>query len=62
MNKIYRGWYLSSTGDLDECGSKVYKAVKGKEVIYGTLNNIKLEIDQRVLKEMREAEESTDGN
>jgi len=57
MNKIYRGWYFSDTRQKSENGKTLLKAAKGSEVIIGEYEAIKLEIDQRALKELQKMEE-----
>lgn len=48
MKKIYRGWWIS-TIDKEQM-----QAVKGKERIIGTEQQIKCEIDRRRFEEMKE--------
>lgn len=50
MNKIYRGW-LISTVDKEK---GTFKAVKDREAIIGTIEQIQREIDRKVLEETRE--------
>ncbi|MBQ4649901.1 MAG: hypothetical protein IJB73_04290 [Firmicutes bacterium] len=57
MNRIYRGWYFSDTGQKSENGNTLLRAAKGSEVIIGEYESIKLEIDQRTLKELQKMEE-----
>ena len=57
MNRIYRGWYFSDTGQKNENGNMLLRAAKGSEVIIGEYETIKLEIDQRALKELQKMEE-----
>lgn len=57
MKSIYRSWFISNTGELNELGNEIYKATKGHEIIYGEYETIKLEIDQRTLKELQKMEE-----
>lgn len=49
MNKIYRGW-LISTVDKEK---GTFKAVKDREAIIGTIEQIQREIDRKVLEEVR---------
>ena len=57
MKTIYRGWFISNTGELNELGNEIYKAVKGKETIYGEYKAIKKELDERLFKELQKEEE-----
>lgn len=57
MKTIYRGWFISNTGELNELGNEIYKAVRGHEVIYGEYKAIKKELDERLFKELQKAEE-----
>lgn len=47
MKKIYRGWWLSN---IDK---KQVQAVKGREKIIGTREQVQREIDKRALDELR---------
>ena len=49
MQKIYRGWYISR----DPFDKEKFQAVKGKERIVGTEEQIRHEIDRRTFEEMR---------
>ena len=49
MKKIYRGWYISR----DPFDKDQLQAVKGKERIVGTEEQIRHEIDRRTFEEMR---------
>ena len=49
MNKVYRGW-LISTIDRDK---GTFKAVKDREAIIGTMEQIQREIDRKELEEVR---------
>lgn len=49
MNKIYRGW-LISTADKEK---GIFKAVKDREAIIGTMEQIQREIDRKALEEVR---------
>ena len=49
MKKIYRGWYISR----DPFDKEKFQAVKGKERIVGTEEQIRHEIDRRTFEEMR---------
>lgn len=57
MKTIYRGWFISNTGELNELGNEIYKAVKGNETIYGEYKAIKKELDERLFKELQNEEE-----
>lgn len=48
---IYRSWFFSRFGKKD--GKEIYKAVKGREAIIGTKEEIMLCIDKRELEKMR---------
>lgn len=45
----YKGWYISK----DLFNKDAFQAVKGKEWITGTIEQIKYEIDKRLLEEMK---------
>ena len=45
---MYRGWFISTTDEPEK-----FKAVKGKQVIVGNIEQIKREIDRRTLEELR---------
>lgn len=49
MKKIYRGWYISR----DPFDKEKFQAVKGKERIVGTEEQIRHKIDRRTFEEMR---------
>lgn len=49
MKKIYRGWYISH----DPLDKTKYNAVKGKEKIIGTEEQIRREIDRRAFEELK---------
>lgn len=49
MNKIYRGW-LISTVDKEK---GTFKAVKDREAFIGTMEQIRREIDRKALEEVR---------
>ena len=49
---IYRGWFFQTIEKHDK--EIVYKAVKDREAIIGTAEEIKRCIDERELKKMRE--------
>ena len=51
MNKIYRGWFISTL----EKRYNTYKAVKGQEIIIGTQEQIMREIDRKALEEIRKS-------
>lgn len=50
MKKIYRGWQISR----DPIDKDKFQAVKGKERITGTIEQVQHEIEKRALKEMKE--------
>ena len=52
MKKVYRGWWIS-TIDKEQM-----QAVKGKERIIGTEQQIKCEIDRRQFEEMKKEAEA----
>ena len=49
MNRVYRGWFISK----DPLNKDQLQAVKGKEVIIGTIDQIYREIDRRALEEAK---------
>lgn len=49
MNRVYRGWFISK----DPIIKGQMKAVKGRESIIGTIEEIVKEIDQRAIKETK---------
>ena len=49
MNRVYRGWFISK----DPMTKGQMKAVKGRESIIGTIEEIVKEIDQRAIKETK---------
>lgn len=49
MKKAYRGWYIGR----DPFDKEKLRAVKGNESITGTKEELRREIDQRALEEMR---------
>ena len=52
MKKIYRGWYISK----EPIEKGLMQAIKGKERIVGTEEQIRHEIDRRTFEEMRKDE------
>lgn len=49
MKKMYRGWWISRDPlDKDKCN-----AVKGKEKIIGTEEQVRREIDRREFEELK---------
>ena len=50
MKKMYRGWFISR----DPLDKYKCNAVKGKEKIIGTENDVLREIDQRAFEELKE--------
>lgn len=49
MNKIYRGWLISTVDKK----KGTFKAVKDREAIIGTMEQIRREIDRKALEEVR---------
>ena len=52
MDKIYRGWLISTVDKK----KGTFKAVKDREAIIGTMEQIRREIDKKALEEMRKNE------
>ena len=48
MNKIYRGWLISTV----DKGKGTFKAVKDREAIIGTMEQIRREIDRKALEDL----------
>ena len=58
MRSIYRGWYITKLGTrLEKAAEQQYRAVKGPEIIIGSYEAIKLEIDARELEKARKENE-----
>ncbi len=57
MNRIYRGWHFTKIGTRRERAcDQTYRAQKGPEIIVGSYESIRLEIDAREYEGLSEDE------
>ena len=61
MNRIYRGWFFTKLGTRTEkTEEQQYRAVKGPEIIIGSYESCRYEIDVREMERAREEHEKAD--
>lgn len=61
MNRIYRGWFFTKLGTRTEkTQEQQYRAVKGSEIIIGSYEACRYEIDYRELEKARKNNENAD--
>ena len=54
MNRVYRGWCFTKLGTRkDKTEEQQYRAQKGGNIIIGSYESIRYEIDMRELERMR---------